>query len=148
MKEKPTAAYVLSLIGGILGLIGGAAFLFFYGFVVSIPAGAAVPFIAALYAGIGIWGIICSVLVIYAAGKLNEEPWEHMKWGIIILVFSIIGLWSLLGLVGGILALVYRPESTVPAAPSVQAVTRVCPKCGRVLKEDMKFCPYCGNELG
>jgi MFS family permease len=149
VKEKPTAAYILSLIGGILGLIVGFAFMVFS----AIFAGYATPGVAfsviiVVYMGIGIWCVVCSAIVIFAATRLNEEPWEHVKWGIVILVFSIVGLGSLLGLIGGILALVYRPESTVPPPPSVQAVTRICPKCGRVLKEDMKFCPYCGNELG
>ena len=148
MKEKPTAAYILSLIGGILGLIGGIALLVISMFVAGVATGVAASFIIAVYMGIGIWSIICSSIVIFAAMRLNEEPWEHQKWGIIILVFSVVGIWSLLGLIGGILALVYKPESTVPPPPSVQAVTRICPKCGRVLKEDMKFCPYCGSELG
>jgi hypothetical protein len=148
VKEKPTAAYILSLIGGILGLIGGIAILLISIFVVSVAAGVAAPIIAAIYLGIGVWSIICSALIIFSATRLNEEPWEHVKWGIIILVFSIVGIWTLLGLIGGILALVYKPESTVPPPPSVQAVTRICPRCGRVIKEDMKFCPYCGNELG
>jgi hypothetical protein len=147
VKEKPTAAYILSLIGGILGLIGGVLFLFLIVFAVSVPAGG-IPFVGALFLGFGSWSIICAALVIFAATRLNDEPWEHTKWGIIILVFSIVGVWTLLGFIGGILALIYKPESAVPPPPIVQVVTRVCPKCGRVLKEDVKFCPYCGNKLG
>lgn len=133
VQNKPTAAYYLSLIGGILGLIAG---------------------IVLLIVIIGIWVIICSVIVIIAAQKLNQEPMEHTKWGTIILVFSIIGLGSLLALIGGILALVYKPIP-ISAQPGVgwnqpggpQPASRFCPNCGRAIDNNVKFCPHCGKEL-
>jgi hypothetical protein len=165
VKNKPTAAYILSLIGGILGLISGlvligagtilGAFAFGLGF--------------ALVGGIGAWILICSLIVIYAASKLNSEPREHSKWGAIILIFSLIGSWSLLNLIGGILALVYKPElvssqqrygsqqqSGYPpqqgyAQPQQayiqQPMTRVCPQCGRIVQANERFCPNCGKQL-
>ena len=89
VQNKPTAAYSLAMIGGIIGLIVG---------------------IFLLIVIIGIWIIISSVIVIISAQKLNDEPMEHTKWGTIIIIFSIIGIGSLLALIGGILALVYKPE--------------------------------------
>ena len=138
VQDKPTAAYYLSLIGGILGLIVGIITFIFI---------------------IGIWIIIASVIVIIAAQKLMQEPMEHNKWGVIIIIFSIIGLGSLLALIGGILALIYNPVpiGTSPSAqpfapygqppPPQQPITRICPQCGRVLNNDVKFCPYCGKQL-
>lgn len=147
VQDKPTAAYVLSLIGGFLGLIVGFILIglaasistyYYYG----------TQIIASIYGAIGGWCLITSIIVIVSAAKLNSNPWEHTKWGVIILVFSIIGLGTLFGLIGGILALVYKPQGPVPQQPPMQPITRICPKCGRVLREETKYCPYCGNELG
>ncbi len=128
IPERPTAAYILSLIGGVLGLIIGLITLVF---------------------GIGIWILIASIIVIVSALELNAHPFEHTKWGIIIIVFSIIGLGSLLALIGGILALVYNPR-TVAQQTLAGNIMRICPQCGRVLTEEMKnakYCPYCGKDL-
>ncbi len=158
VQNQPTAAYLLSLIGGILGLIGGIFLLGAGAFVGVFTFG--FGFLA--LAGLGIWVMISSLIVIIAATKLKAEPMEHTKWGVIILVFSIIGGWSILDFVGGILALVYKP---VPVGqqpygygaqpqyygqppPAPQQVTRICPNCGRVIQENQKFCPYCGKQLG
>jgi hypothetical protein len=156
--ERPTAAYVLSLIGGILGLIIGGILL-----LIGVASGVVAGYyfgagIAALmiFAGLGIWGIITGAIVTFSAVQLNNHPMDSKKWGTIILVFSIIGLTTLLGLIGGILALVWKPSAAVvpmaPTAPAAQttggkAVNRICPKCGRVIDEDVKFCPHCGNKL-
>lgn len=111
--------------------------------------------IRTLYGGVGFWSLICGIIVIVAAVKLNSYPMEHTKWGVFILVFSIIGLGPLLGLIGGILALVYKPQTSAPQRPTAwteqigpQVIARICPQCGRVLSEEIKFCPYCGKELG
>jgi hypothetical protein len=150
VQDKPTAAFVLSLIGGIIGLIVGSILIAIAASIASLynwyyyygPS-------PALFGGFGVWTLITSIIVIIFAAKLNSNPWQHTKWGAIILAFSIIGLgWWLLGIIGGILALVYKPQPLAPPQPPMQAITRICPKCGRVLVEDTKFCPYCGNELG
>jgi MFS family permease len=145
VQDKPTAAYVLSLIGGILGLIVGFILI---AIAASMSTYYYTRIVAPIYGAIGGWCLITSVIVIISAAKLNSNPWEHTKWGVIILVFSIIGLGTLLGLIGGILALVYKPQASVPQQAPMQAITRICPKCGRVLREETRFCPYCGNELG
>jgi hypothetical protein len=86
-------------------------------------------------------------MLIVGAVKLNSNPLEHTKWGVIILVFSIIGGVNIFGIIGGALALSYKPitYSQVPAPP--QVITRICPQCGRVIEENTKFCPYCGKQL-
>jgi hypothetical protein len=159
VQNKPTAAYWLSMIGGILGVFGGLAlivlgaiagfFTFGFGF--------------AVFGSIGIWITICSAVVIYAAMKLNAEPLQHSKWGAIILVFSIIGGWAILDFIGGILALVYKPimvgaqpqyapqQQYGPppgyTQPPPQQATRVCPQCGRLVADNVRFCPNCGKQL-
>jgi hypothetical protein len=151
VQDKPTAAYVLSLIGGILGLIVGFILIIIAAMIANASGGISYygPIFPAAFGGvIGAWSLITGIIVIISAAKLNSNPWEHTKWGVIILVFSVIGLGTLLGLIGGILALVYEPQSPVLQQPPMQVITRICPKCGRVLREETKFCPYCGNELG
>jgi hypothetical protein len=187
VQNKPTAAYVLSLLGGILGLLASLAFLAFgalaymsyqsylsdiysYGY----DLGAFGLGYTALL-GLGVWMLITSVLVIVFASKLKSNPLEHTKWGALILVFSIIGLGGLLAFIGGILALAYKPilasqpygyapppaqqydpqpqpqyygQQQAPAQQTPQRITRICPNCGRVIDENLKFCPHCGKQLG
>jgi hypothetical protein len=66
VQNKPTAAFLLSLIGGILG--------FFVGLAV-IGLGAFMP----LLSGFGLWIIISSLIIIISAAKLNSDPWGHTK---------------------------------------------------------------------
>jgi hypothetical protein len=151
-QEKPTAAFVLSLIGGILGIVAGIILI-----IIGLAAAGSLSSVGyygytpalMLFAGIGIWGLVSSSIVIGSAAKLNSHPLEHTKWGAIILVFSIIGLTGLFGLIGGIVALAWKPSTTFIQPPmQQQVITRICPKCGRVVNENTKFCPYCGNNLG
>jgi hypothetical protein len=96
-----------------------------------------------------VWG----VLIIVFAVMLNSHPNNHATYGGLILVFSIVSWFGsfgglfigfLLGLIGGILAIVWHPSVLTP----VQApITRICPSCGRVIDNDTKFCPACGKQL-
>ena len=57
------------------------------------------------------------ILVVIGALMLNTHPKEHTSWGTIILIFSIISflgmggffVGAILGIVGGVLALSWRP---------------------------------------
>ena len=156
VQNPPSAAYWLSMIGGILALLGGlllivagavaGVFTFGFGF--------------AVIGGLGVWITICSLAVIISSSKLKSDPFEHSKWGAIILVFSLIGSWSLLNFIGGILALVYKPipvgeqqqygqppPQQAYTQPPVQPMTRVCPQCGRIVQTNERFCPNCGKQL-
>jgi hypothetical protein len=179
VQNKPTAAYVLSLLGGIFGLLASLAFLAFGVFAYM----AYQTYLSDIYSygydlglfglgytyllGLGVWMLITSILIIVFAGKLKANPMEHSKWGALILVFSIIGVGGLLAFIGGILALVYKPIPAAgqPYAPTPQQpyapapqyapqqgipqnITRICPQCGRVVNENVKFCPHCGKQLG
>lgn len=157
-QEKPTAAFILSLIGGIIGLIVSFFLLWIYG---------ATPYYYEQYMGadvvLGLWIGFCSLLVVIGAIMMNQSPEKARTWGIIVLIFSVIGLGSILGLIGGILAIVWKPSVQMPPPsqpyapyqPTAsytpqypQQITRICPQCGRVLTQDVKFCPYCGKQLG
>jgi hypothetical protein len=167
VQNKPTAAYILSLIGGILGLLGGL-FLIAAGAVLGVFT-FGIGFIG--LGGLGIWMMICSIIVIIAASKLNANPLEHSKWGAVILVFSIIGSWSILDFIGGILALVYKPilvgapPQYMPQPPAYgqppqpmaygpppqqpayqQPMAHNCPQCGTLVQPNVRFCPNCGKQ--
>ncbi|WP_309492044.1 DUF6114 domain-containing protein [Candidatus Hecatella orcuttiae] len=127
--EKPTAAFVLSLVAGVLIALGGAVSSVFMGMM-------------GLYSGgwrgmmggygmmgwpvwgfgvaFGITGLVVGVIVIIGAIMLDSRPQEHRTWGVIILVFSILsilggmggfGLGLILGIIGGALAIGWTPPA-------------------------------------
>jgi hypothetical protein len=172
VQNQPTAAYWLSMIGGILGLLGSIALFVFGAFVYSAYNNALGYYYGnyfygnmffdwgwPIFIGLGIWVLISSILIIIFASKLKANPLEHTKWGIFILVFSIIGLGGgILALIGGILTLVYKPilpGTTQQYNPTPQTYTPppqknstiVCPQCGRIVDINQKFCPNCGKQL-
>jgi zinc-ribbon domain len=156
VQNPPSAAYWLSMIGAVIGLlaglllIGAGAFLGVFTF--------GIGFIG--LGGLGIWMLIASTLVIIFAGKLKANPMEHTKWGVLILVFSLLGVGGILGFIGGILAIIYNPVPVgaqaqyAPPPPQAgyaqtqaQSSTRVCPQCGRIVQANERFCPNCGKQL-
>lgn len=139
VSNPPSAAYYLTLIGGILGIIVGLILTIFI---------------------IGIWIVIANVLMIVYAQRLMQRPSEHSKYGTYILILSILSGLNLLALIGGILALTYQPMPTVAAsqpyqttAPYTQstgyayASTKYCPQCGNAVGGEAQFCPKCGKKL-
>jgi hypothetical protein len=126
--EKPTAAFLLSLIGGIFILLGGGAMSMFGGFVRMMGfrgmMGTQFPrlgMMGGLALGLfGILGLIFGVIVIISAFMLNRKPNEHSTWGTLIVIFSVLsvfgsmmggfGVGLILGLIGGILAITWKPS--------------------------------------
>jgi len=67
----------------------------------------------------GILGIIFGIIIIAVAVMLYINPTQHELWGALIIIFSVIsiiscmggmGIGLLLGIVGGILAVLWKPE--------------------------------------
>jgi hypothetical protein len=122
LSEKPTAPFALSLIGGILMVLSGAVLGAFGPFLSSIigPIRIGRSFIyisGILYALTGL-KVILGIIVIIAAVLLYSNPVQKTLWGVIILVLSIISIvlagpvsfiGSVLGIVGGALALTWKP---------------------------------------
>ncbi|MEM1949161.1 MAG: DUF6114 domain-containing protein [Candidatus Caldarchaeum sp.] len=141
MVEKPTAAFVLSLLSGIFIILGGLI-------------GAALGAVATFFLGgiggvVGLLGLVFGIIVLVSAVMLYANPRQHVVWSILILVFSILSwigtfggliIGFILGLVGGILGLVYKP------VPEELAV-RICLKCGNQVSRKAAYCPYCGHDL-
>jgi hypothetical protein len=183
VQNKPTAAYWLSIIGAIIAILLALAFFFWGALALGVDSSIsdyygdyygdytdyytdAFGLAGGVLIGVGAWILISSILVIVFARKLKANPMEHSKWGALILVFSIIGSWSVLNFIGGILALVYKPipAGAVPPpqyaapqqpyygpppqpasyAPPPQA--RVCPQCGTQMQDNVRFCPNCGRQ--
>jgi len=68
---------------------------------------------------IGVLGLVFGVVVIISAVMLNSRPEQHSTWGILILIFSVLsifgsmmagfGIGLILGVIGGILAVTWKP---------------------------------------
>lgn len=78
---------------------------------------------------LSIVGLVSGAIVVIGAVMLRMQPQEHLTWGILILVFSIISfagmggyfIGALLGIIGGALALNYRPRMTQTEKASPQS---------------------------
>ena len=111
MAEKPTAAFVLSLISGIFILLGGA--------VIAAIGAAIFAFAPAIGLVLGIIGLASGVIVLVGAIMLYMHTEQHVTWGIIILVFSILSIFTslggfliglILGIIGGALGIAWKPQ--------------------------------------
>jgi len=125
--EKPTAAFLLSLVGGIFILLGGGATSMFGGFLGMMGRRGMMGYqfsgmMGGLGVGLGLFGVlglIFGIIVIISAFMLNSKPQEHSTWGTIIVIFSVLSIFGsmmggfgvglILGLVGGILAITWKP---------------------------------------
>ncbi|MGD0177223.1 MAG: DUF6114 domain-containing protein [Candidatus Bathyarchaeia archaeon] len=133
--EKPGTASVLSLIGGIFILLGGGAMTMLgswignygYGMMSGYggwggmmrPGFGMMGGLGYGFGFLGVLGLIFGVIVIISALMLNNKPDQHSTWGILIIVFSVLsifgsamggfGIGLILGLIGGILALTWKP---------------------------------------
>jgi len=126
-SEKPTVAFILSLIAGVLILVGGGARavlgLVIRSFSPQIAGNHRITGAMARMMGsglglIGILGIVFGLIVIVCAIMLNSRPEQHATWGALIVVFSVLSLFGgaggffiglILGLIGGILAITWKP---------------------------------------
>jgi Family of unknown function (DUF6114)/zinc-ribbon domain len=112
MAEKPTAAFVLSLLGGIFILLGGA--------VIAAIGASMFVVLPAIGLVIGVIGLAFGVLVLVGAIMLYVHPEQHVTWGVIILVFSILSVFTslggflvglILGIIGGALGIGWKPRA-------------------------------------
>jgi hypothetical protein len=122
-SEKPTKAFMLSLIAGILILSNtvllGVAARWFPGMIPTLP-GSTANDTTVLYRLSAI-GLIFGVLVLLNAIMLHIKPIHKKAWGIMILVFSIPSVVTgggfiigfILGIIGG--ALAFSRKSNVQA---------------------------------
>lgn len=152
--QKPTASMVLGIIGGVFIIAAGVLEII----VGTEDSSLTFGIVGGTYIASGLLGLIVGILVLVFGILVYIQPQHHVVYGVLILVFSIISLVSfaggffigfLLGLIGGILAIVHNPfPGQMMAQPSGPLVQRICPRCGRVIDPSVRFCPHCGNQLG
>lgn len=125
--ERPTVAVILSIIGGVLMLVGGSmAFMMLSynngGFGMMSGFGGMmggvrgmmddVGFPYAMLDGLMLVSLVSGILVIVGAVMIDIHPSQSRTWGIIVLIFSIVSfvgmggflIGAVLGIVGGVLA--------------------------------------------
>jgi len=135
-EERPTIAVILSIIGGALMLLGGSMALMMLtyndgGFEMMDGFGGMMGDYGHMMGGLGFpYGIVSGlmlvslvsgVLVIVGAAMISIHPSQSSMWGIVVLMFSIISfvgmggfvIGAVLGIVGGVLALTWRPKPKV-----------------------------------
>lgn len=134
LQETSKIAFILSLIGGVVMLIVGAiSFLWFMsgGIVIGGMMGGFSGMMGGYHAmmgslgvplsflsGFSLVGLVSGILVVAGAIMLNIRPAEHIEWGVVIVVFSIISflgtggflIGAVLGTIGGTLAVSWRPS--------------------------------------
>lgn len=122
--ERPTAAFALSLFAGILILINGAVLGVVGSFIAPfIPGIQEAALVTAILNTLMAVGIILGVIVVVAAVMLYRNPAQKTLWGVVILVLSIISIFVgggffiglILGLIGGALALTWKPKAAGPS---------------------------------
>ena len=106
---KSVIGFVLTLVGGILQVLGGLFLALFFGLLGStISEGIESPpaFIFYFYSLWGLWAILLGVLSIVSAVKMRSDDSEvGRKWSIAAIVFSVLSLGNTLVLAGGIVEL-------------------------------------------
>ena len=124
-----SVAWILALVGGILMVLGGALLLGVGAFVLphmdftgvtapqNFPA-SDIPALASGFVGtMGAFGIVSGAIVLVSAIMLLRGTSSWRLWGVLILVFSVLSfvgsggfvLGAILGIIGGIMALAYKP---------------------------------------
>jgi hypothetical protein len=123
-QETPTSAFILSLIAGIIIFLLGITLIVMGTTFMSGMMGSYYPsmmgvymspgYISSMIAWFGVWGLICGAIIIYGATKLNSDPASHVLWGIIIFIISLLSgflIGGILGIIGGILAIMWKPSN-------------------------------------
>ncbi|MCX8183180.1 MAG: hypothetical protein N3F08_01980 [Crenarchaeota archaeon] len=128
MAEKPTAAFILTLIGAVLIILNALAIVFLTAVVARILriTGMFFPLLGGLIFLVSIVGLIIGIIILAGAFMINSESKSRVTTGsIIVLVFSIISLFIgggfiiglILCLVGSILGLTWNPPPAPPPPP-------------------------------
>ncbi|HTT73436.1 MAG TPA: zinc ribbon domain-containing protein [Thermoplasmata archaeon] len=177
----PSGAHILSLIAGIFIILSGLVYIAVGALVGSVFAGLGVA--GAAVAALGAVALIFGVIIIYGAVQLRTHPSSSKTWGAIILILSLLSfvggsgffIGLILGLIGGILALVWKappapmtggqwgqpgtgaawgqptaaaappPAGGAPLAPGQGQ--KFCSSCGSPNAPNATFCAKCGAPL-
>lgn len=127
MAEKPTAAFILSLIGAVLILIQGLIIAVFAS-IIGAAIGIFHPMFGGLVIIIGVAALSIGIIMLVGAFMINSEDKSRVMTGsILVLVLAIIGFFvgggffigSILCIVGSILGLTWKPSEPAYPPPPV-----------------------------
>jgi hypothetical protein len=143
-NQLPVTSYMLSLIGGIIVLLTGiVGFLWFgaggpgwggFGGWMSSMMGNSHGFTGGgefgFFSIISVLGLFSGIVMIIGAVMLRARPQDHITLGILILIFAVASfadmggyfIGAILGIIGGALAISYRPR-TATAQPMQSQLT-------------------------
>lgn len=148
--QVPTAGAILSLIGGIFVLLVGVWLAII---------GTAFSFFLGSLTGLFFIGLVVGILIVVFAALMFAAPRMKVAWGALVIVLAIVSLPTALGgffigfilaLIGGILAITYKPTPTMMAPPMMGApmggpVPAACPACGGPIDPARRTCTRCGR---
>ncbi|RDE17935.1 MAG: hypothetical protein C4K49_00360 [Candidatus Thorarchaeota archaeon] len=138
--QKPREAYVLSIASGIITILGsmlwivlmtmgwtGGWFEWMDGFMHGAEGHMYFWGFEGFSYLIGFSGFLLGIGIILAAVMLDRRPNEHATWGLVIIILSAasmmasMGIGLLLGIVGGIIAVLWQPPTRPTVGTSQQA---------------------------
>jgi len=125
----PKAASILAIVGSVLIILCGMLLTAVGAFILPhvsfanvttpphLAPGSLPSFVSGIVEGIGLFGLASGIIVLTSAILLMAVPSQRRTWGVLILVFSILSflgiggfvIGAILGIVGGILALRWKP---------------------------------------
>jgi hypothetical protein len=108
MGEKPTEAFVLSLIGGIFSIVGGILLATWLGD--STWYGIPCPIL-------GVYWIILGLMIMPASVLMYSNTSSTRTWGIVIVILSIMSGLNLFAFLGGFEAIGWARKRGAPPPP-------------------------------
>ena len=126
-EDHPIGAFVLSIIGAVLILVDGAVVLFAGASI----SGAGFPAAGGLVSGLGGLGVFLGIVIFLLALAIFIDPDRHTGYGISILTLSLLSILAgggfvvglILGVIGGILGIIFEPDEDIELSPAGYSVT-------------------------
>jgi hypothetical protein len=118
-NDYSNIGFILGLVGGILVLVVGGILGVIFSMIGSAAAAAGAPGFGAMFIVLGVLGILSGILMIVGSAFI-KNPQKRTMGSILLLVFSIIGLFtagggfivgSILGIIGAVMGLISKPAA-------------------------------------